>query len=425
MEINTLFEVNKSLNRPLASKMRPDSIDSFRGQEHLLGEGKQLRRMLETGKVLSSIFFGPPGCGKTALANIFAVNLNARIEKINAVNSSVSEIRDILNRARQYVREEKSTILIIDEIHRFNRNQQEALLPDVEEGNVVLIGITTENPYYFVSGPLLSRAGVYKFNPLSDIELKNIIENTLSNSSKWLNSGSIQVTEEALNMIIQASEGDARYALNILEMASITVIESNGKIKIDKNVINSSIGEKKILYDKSGDQHYDTVSAFIKSLRGSDPDAAVFYLAKMLAAGDDPRFIARRMAIAASEDIGNADPQALILANTALNAVEYVGMPEARIILGQVAVYIACSPKSNASYMAINKAMEFVANDNNNSQIPVHLTKAGKRNYKYPHNYEYGYIEQKYMNMDERFYVPSNRGHEKFIKKYLDFIRKL
>lgn len=415
-EMKELFEQKREdITRPLAFRMRPESLNSFVGQEHLVGEGKPLRQMLDTRNFFSSIFYGPPGVGKTALANIIASILTARVEKINAVHSNVKEIREILIRSRNYLAHDKKTILIIDEIHRFNRTQQEALLPDVEEGNVILIGITTENPFYFISGPLISRAGVFKFNMLSSTQLKQILVNAISDTGER----DIQITESALELIAKSSEGDARYALNILEMAALTV-----DTVINESVIRICLGKKKFLYDRTGDQHYDTISAFIKSIRGSDPDATVYYLAKMICSGEDPRFIARRMAISASEDIGNADPQALILANSALNAVEYVGMPEAQIILAQVAVYMACTPKSNAAYSAINSALKFV-NGNNAAGAPAHLTRAGAGDYKYPHDFEHGYVRQQYMIPDEKFYIPVNRGHERFIKKYLDFIRKL
>lgn len=422
--MKTLFENKAETSRPLAFRMRPSSIADFVGQKNLVGKGRQLRRMLESRRFFSVIFYGPPGSGKTALANVIASTLDARIEKINAVNSSVKEIREVLNSARNFLLNDKSTLLIIDEIHRFSRNQQEALLPDVEEGNVTLVGITTENPFYFISGPLISRARVYRFEKLSVQELEQILTATVSNNNKGLGDMNINVTPDVLELIAKSAEGDARYALNILETAAMTTEETDGRIIIDEAVIQTCIPEKKFLYDKTGTQHYDTISAFIKSIRGSDPDAAVYYLAKMIISGEDPRFIARRMAICASEDIGNADPQALILANSALNATEYVGMPEARIILAQVAVYLTSAPKSNASYMAINSALEFIHKDST-SEIPRHLTKAGAADYKYPHDYEYGYARQQYMVPDKKFYIPVNRGHEKYIRKYLDFIRKL
>ncbi|MFH1415039.1 MAG: replication-associated recombination protein A [Elusimicrobiota bacterium] len=420
--MDTLFEnIDKSAG-PIAFRLRPASLDSFVGQQHLLGEGMQLKRMIETGRIFSLILFGPPGSGKTALAGIISNTLNARIEKLNAVNSSVKEIRDVLKKAHSGLGSLEKTVLIIDEIHRFSRNQQEALLPDVEEGTVTLIGITTENPFYFISGPLLSRARVFRFNALSDQELRTILLNAADDDRTGL--GNITITDEALLMITRSAGGDARYALNILETSALIAENSEKGLFIDIQEVEKSIGEKKFCYDRTGDRHYETISAFIKSIRGSEPDAAVFYLAVMLAGGEDPRFIARRMAISASEDIGNADPRALILADSALRAVEYIGMPEARIILAQTAIYLATAPKSNASYAAINSAMAFIEK-NESSAVPRHLTKAGSSDYKYPHDYKHGYVKQTYMEHKEEFYKPVNRGYEKIIAEYLDFIKAL
>jgi putative ATPase len=420
--MDTLIENNNILDRPLAYRMRPQNLDDITGHENLLGQGKRLRRMLDSGRIFTSIFFGPPGCGKTALANIIAGMLDARIEKINAVNSNVKDIREILVAATHHLNQGRKTLLIIDEIHRFNKSQQESLLPDVEEGNVILVGLTTENPFYFITGPLISRAQVFKFNSLTQANIKQILINAI-NREENIHNTEIVADDSALDIVATSADGDARFALNILEIAIHTSKEDAGKIHISDEIINDCIGEKKLLYDRKGDQHYDTISAFIKSIRGSDPDAAVYYLAKMLSSGEDPRFIARRIVISASEDIGNADPQALVIANAALSAVEYIGMPEARITLAQATIYLACAPKSNAAYMAVNNAMNFV-NNNDNYEVPVHLTKAGKRSYKYPHNFKYGFVKQQYMTPNEKFYTPTGRGHEKFIQKYLTFINK-
>ncbi|MFC2060880.1 replication-associated recombination protein A [Elusimicrobiota bacterium] len=417
-EEKELFDI-----RPLAYRMRPCALDSFVGQGHLLDSGKKLRRMIDSGMLFSVIFYGPPGCGKSALANVIACSLEAKIEKINAVNSNVKEIRLIIEKAKYNLTQSQKTILIVDEIHRFNRSQQDSLLPDVEEGNIILVGITTENPFYFISGPLLSRASIFKFEPLSKDDIRQIIINAAGDKVKGLGRTKISIPDGTLDIIIGTAEGDARYALNLLELAVSTTKPDNGTIDINEDVIRQCMGEKKYVYDRTGDQHYDTISAFIKSMRGSDPDAAVFYMAKMISSGEDPRFIARRIAICASEDVGNADPQALILANSALNAVEYVGMPEAQIILAQAAVYMACAPKSNASCTAINRAMEHVKS-NEVHEVPHHLTKSGSSEYKYPHNYKYGYIRQKYMIPTDTFYEPVARGHEKYIRKYLKFIRE-
>ena len=405
-------------DRPLAFRMRPTHIADFIGQEHLLGKDRMLRKMIDSEHFLSSIFYGPPGCGKTALANIIINSLNARNEKINAVNSSVSQIRDIISRARTYLDHGQRTLLLIDEFHRFNRSQQESLLPDVEEGTLTLIGLTTENPYYFISGPLISRTTVFNFEHLSVEDINNILRNAAFDKERGLGICGISFAEDALDLISSSADGDARYALNMLEMASLTASVDH----VDADYMKTIISSRKFHYDRKGDQHYDTISAFIKSMRGSDPDAALYYLAKMLATGEDPRFIARRMAIAASEDVGNADPRAFIMANSALNAVEYIGMPEARIVLAQVATYIACSPKSNASYSAIGKAEKYIA-DKGACEVPAHLTKRGASSYKYPHDYQHGYVRQDYMTGKASFYEPVDRGHEKYIRKYLDFIR--
>jgi len=419
--MQTLFKnIADDSFRPLAYRMRPEKLEDFVGQEHIVGNQGQLRSSIESGRFFSVILYGPAGCGKSAIANIIYHALNARVERINAVNSSVKDLREIIERAKHYLAEGKKTVLIIDEIHRFSRNQQEALLPDVEEGTIVLVGLTTESPFYTVIGPQLSRAGVYRLNPLSSEEIKTILNNAVT-SKRGLLSESISLDSEAADYLAGISEGDARYALNILEQAAYA---AGSKNTVDMELIKQCTGEKRQLYDRKGTQHYDAISAFIKSMRGSDPNATVFYLAKMLTSGEDPRFIARRIAICASEDVGNADPQALILANAALGAVEYVGMPEARIILAQAALYIATAPKSNASYQAIDEAMGFIQNSSIGS-VPEHLTKAGAKNYKYPHNYEYGYVKQNYSPVKKKFYFPVKRGYEKSIIKYLEFIEKL
>lgn len=422
--MKTLFDNEISQHRPLAFRMRPSELNGFIGQEHIIGKSSFLRQIIISGKMFSSVFYGPPGSGKTALANLICSQLKKRTEKINAVNSNVKEIRIILNTAENYLTNGQQTVLILDEIHRFSRNQQEALLPSLENGNIVLIGITTENPFYFVSGPLLSRVRVFKFNKLSVSQIITILKRAVTDNKNGLGNERINFADNALESIARASDGDARYALNLLETVYLSgkQNEKNGII-YDKD-ISEYIDQEKHLFDRSGDQHYDTISAFIKSIRGSDPDASVYYLAKMLSAGEDPRFIARRITISASEDIGNADPQALLIANAASQAVEYIGMPEARIILAQVVIYLACAPKSNSSYKAINNALKHVKEENHFS-IPLHLTKAGASGYKYPHDNDFGYINQKYMDNKQNFYRPLNRGYEKNMKKYLDFIKKL
>ncbi|MGM0441545.1 MAG: replication-associated recombination protein A [Elusimicrobiota bacterium] len=423
--METLFNKNLEKKRPLAFRMKPKSLKNFVGQKHLVGPGKKLRRMLEANRLFSIILYGPPGCGKSAMANIISHQLEAQVIKINAVNSNVAELREVIKRAEVNLESGQQTVLIVDEIHRFNVNQQEALLPDVEAGKLTLVGITTENPFYFISGPLLSRASVFRFHPLKKHEIKEILNNAVKNNGKGLGEYNLDFSEKEkiFDSIASVSEGDARYALNILELAVLSVAgEENNRKKIDREVIKQCIGEKKLHYDKKGDRHYDTISAFIKSIRGSDPDAAVYYLARMLKSGEDPRFIARRIAISASEDVGNADPRGLILANSALEAVEYVGMPEAKIILAQVAIYLAGAPKSNRSYEAISSAQNYIEK-RESFDIPEHLTKAGSGSYKYPHDYKYGFVKQKYMVDDEKFYQPTKRGHEKYIRKYLNYLK--
>ncbi len=424
--MDTLFNKNLKKTRPLAFRMKPESLSDFVGQKHLVGPGKKLRRMLKTDRLFSLILHGPPGCGKSAMAKIISRRLEAQVIKINAVNSNVSELRDIIKKAKNNLEQGIKTVLVVDEIHRFNINQQESLLPDVESGNLTLVGITTENPFYCVSGPLLSRASVFKFNALSEEDVKIILENALKDKSNGLGEYRVNFSkkEKMLTRIARVSEGDARYALNILELAVLSArSDREGERKINFKTVNRCIGNKKLHYDKKGDQHYDTISAFIKSIRGSDPDAAVFYLARMLKSGEDPRFIARRLAISASEDIGNADPRGIIMANTALQSVEYVGMPESKIILAQVTVYLATAPKSNRSYEAIKRAEEYLENTGA-FKIPQHLTKAGADQYKYPHNYKYGFVQQKYMKDSKIFYRPTKRGHEKYISNYLNYLKK-
>ncbi len=404
--------------RPLAWRMRPRTLDEFAGQEHLLSEGSQLRTMIETAKVSSLIFYGPPGCGKTALASIIASTINAEVEKLNAVSSGVRELRQAARQGKNRMASYGArTLLIVDELHRFSRVQQEALLPDVEEGNLSLVGITTENPYYFIVGPLLSRACAFEFKPLKQENIINILKNAVKDTERGLGREKISLKKEAAELIARKAVGDARYALNILETAAAA--NAGGDISSDS--VELLAADKKFRYDRAGDEHYDTISAFIKSMRGSDPDAAVYYLAKMISSGEDERFIARRIVICASEDIGNADPQALLIATAALDSVEKVGFPEAGIILAQAAVYIATAPKSNASYMALNRARKDIEK-NSSFSVPDHLTKKGADSYLYPHDFKYGYVRQKYMEKEKKFYRPTDRGHEKHIRRYLKFI---
>jgi len=425
-------QAGENNSKPLAARMRPQTLDEFIGQEEIVGEGKLLRRAIEADRLQSVIFYGPPGTGKTTLARIIANTTEAEFESLNAVTSGVKDIREVINRARErqgmYSTE---TVLFIDEIHRFNKSQQDALLPAVEKGTVVLIGATTENPYFEVNSPLVSRSRIFKLNPLAEEEIKDILRWALENKERGLGNYDFEITEAAVEHLAQASDGDARQALNALELAVLTTPQQEGEKRIDLEVAEESIQQKAINYDKSGDQHYDVISAFIKSLRGSDPDAALYWLAKMIKAGEDPRFIARRMIVHAAEDVGNANPHALMVANAAARAVEYVGLPEARIPLAQAAIYIAAAPKSNAAVTGIDQALQAVEKETT-SGVPPHLRDAHYQGaddlghgagYKYPHSYPGSYVAQQYLPdelVNSKFYQPSGNGYEKKIEQFLD-----
>lgn len=414
--MNSLFDEDKGIwqSQPLAVRMAPRDINEYVGQNHILGEGKLLKRAIDSDKITSLILYGPPGVGKTALARIIANKTKASFQWLNASTLNIEEIRRHLANGRQRIKKGDKTILFIDEIHRLSRISQDALLPDIEEGNIILIGATTENPFFYLNSALLSRSHVFELKPLSEEEIMRILKNALMDKERGLGNLNIRITEEALEHLAKSSDGDARKALSALEIAALTTPpDKNSNIIIDVNIAEESIQKKHIVYDKAGDQHYDTASAFIKSMRGSDPDATVYWLAKMIYAGEDPRFIARRIVIAASEDIGNADPMALVIANTAAQAVEFVGMPEARIILAQAAIYVATAPKSNASYRAIEEALKDIEKEKTLS-IPNHLKdnhypgakKLGHgKGYKYPHDYG-GYLEQEYLPKKKKYYKP-------------------
>ncbi len=409
---------------PLAVRLRPKTLDEFVGQEHFVGPGKLLRRMLEADRLTSAIFYGPPGTGKTTLAQIVAATTRAAFEQVNAAAVGVREIREIIERAKQRLESSgQRTVLFIDELHRFNRAQQDVLLPDVENGILILIGATTENPFFAVNSPLVSRSQVFQFQPLTEEAVATLVRRAIADPVNGFGRLKIDIADEAVRHWAVMSDGDARRALTALEIAVLSQqsrADADAVIRIDLDVAEQSIQRKAIAYDPTGDAHYDTASAFIKSMRGSDPDAAVYWLARMLEAGEDPRFIARRIAICAAEDVGNADPMALVLANAAAQVTEFVGLPECQLPLSQAALYIACAPKSNASARAIWTACDDVRNGRT-LPVPRHLRDthyAGAKRlghgegYKYAHDYEGGFVEQEYLGVDRVYYEPTDRGRE-------------
>lgn len=418
---------------PLAARMRPRSLDQFVGQEEILGEGRLLRRAIEADRLQSIIFYGPPGTGKTTLAEIVARTTKADFQRLNAVTAGVADIRELIAAAKErYKLYQKRTILFVDEIHRFNKSQQDALLPAVEEGTVILIGATTENPLYEVNSPLVSRSMIFRLKPLLPEDLKRIVAAALSDKERGLGDYRAAITPDALELLVNMANGDARAALNALELATLTTKAdpSSGERLVTLEVISECIQKRPIVYDRDGQGHYDTISAFIKSMRGSDPDAAVYYLARMLTAGEDPKFIARRMIVHAAEDVGNADPRALLVAVAAAQAVEMVGLPEAQIPMAQAAIYIATAPKSNAGCQAIHQAMADVENLVN-QPVPPHLRDASHpragvlgdgQGYLYPHDFPGGYVKQQYAPeniIGRKYYQPSGRGYEKAVSEYL------
>lgn len=426
------MEDNLKRNAPLADRMRPQTINEFVGQHHLLGEGKFLNRAIKADRISSMILFGPPGTGKTTLAMIIANSTNMRFEKLSAVTSGVKDIRAVIDNAEEDLKfYNKRTILFIDEIHRFNKAQQDALLPFVERGVIILIGATTENPYFEVNKALLSRSMVLTLEHLGKEDMLFLINRALSDNDKGLGNYKIDIDKSAIDYLITVADGDARILLNSLEIGVLsTPSNEDGIIKLDLDTIKECIQVKTARYDKDGDEHYDTVSAFIKSMRGTDPNATMYWLAKMINAGEDPKFIARRIIIAASEDVGNADPTALQVAIAAFNAVTVIGMPEGRIPLAQAALYVATAPKSNSSNIAIDKALEDIKKLEV-GKVPIHLKdahykgaeKLGHGNgYKYPHDYPGNYIPQDYLPLelrDKEYYTPSNNGYEKEIQERL------
>ncbi len=428
---------NGKKESPLASRMRPTSLDEVVGQQHIIGKDKLLYRAIMADKISSIIFYGPPGTGKTTLAKVIANTTSAEFTSINATAAGKKDMEQVVENAKNMRgMYGKKTILFIDEIHRFNKGQQDYLLPFVEDGTVILIGATTENPYFEVNGALLSRSIIFELKPLSQEDIKTLIRRALTDSAKGLGSYGAVIDDDALDFLSDMANGDARSALTAIELGVLTTEPSvDGKIHITLSVASECIQRRVVKYDKSGDNHYDTISAFIKSMRGSDPDAAIYYLARMLYAGEDVKFIARRIMICAAEDVGNADPQALQVAVAAAQAVERIGMPESQIILAEATNYVACAPKSNASYLSIDAAMHMVASGQT-PPIPVHLQdshykSAGKLGhgigYQYAHDFKNHYVAQQYLPdalAGTRFYEPTDMGYEKQIRDHLEKIRR-
>jgi len=418
------------VNAPLAYRMSPRTLDEFVGQEHIIGSGKLLRRAIEADRLTSVILYGPPGTGKTAMAKVIANTTKSEFKALNATIAKVDDLKKLIKEAKEIKNAlGKRTILFLDEIHRFNKLQQDVLLPHVEDGTVTLVGATVENPFFYVTSALVSRSQIFELKKLTEDNIKTIISRALNDKERGLGNFKVSMDDDALEHLAKASDGDARKALSSLEIGVLTTKPGkNGTIKFTEKIAEESIQKKAVVYDKAGDSHYDTISAFIKSMRGSDPDAVLYYLAKMIYAGEDPRFIARRIVICASEDVGNADPLALVVANSAMQVAEFVGMPEARIPLAQAAVYVATAPKSNAAYMGIEKALDDVKN-NITMEVPDHLKGTGYSGaeklghgigYKYAHDFEGGYVEQEYTPKKKIYYEPTDRGFEAKIKKRME-----
>jgi putative ATPase len=418
-----LFEHNKNLL--LSSRFLPESFDEFVGQQHLLSKDSVLRTLIEEDKLFSLIFYGSPGTGKTALAKLIAKKTDSEVIQTNATIFGVPEIKELINTIKHY-HGQKKFLLILDEIHHLNRHQQNVLLPEVEKGNIILIGITTENPFYYLNQALISRSFIAEFKKLSDEDIKTIIYRALTDKNKGLGNLNLTIDEDACEYIIHYANGDARKALNVLDLAS-TYLAKKGQKNINLDIIKKCVPQVSLKYDKTSDYHYDHISAFIKSVRGSDPDAALYWMEKMLIAGEDPRYIVRRLIILAAEDIGNADPFALVLATTALQAVEFVGMPEAEIILAEVVCYLACAEKSNASYDALQNVKKEIETQPL-QEVPQHLKDSHRdsevfchgKGYLYPHGYEGSFVVQKYMEQEKYFYFPKDVGKEKEIKQRLE-----
>jgi putative ATPase len=437
-------EQNLRKAQPLAARMRPRSLDEFVGQEHFLGPGKLLRRLLQADRLGSVIFYGPPGSGKTALAHVIAHHTRCKFVSINAVAAGVKELREILEEARAELADSGCrTILFVDELHRFNRAQQDVLLPDVEEGRIILIGATTQNPFFAVNSPLLSRSQIFTFQPLTREQILALLKRALTDSERGLGKKQIHATDEALQFLAEICDGDARRALSALEVGVLSAEspssptplpqgEREAPIDFTLAVAQDSIQRKTMDFDPTGDSHYDLASAFIKSMRGSDPDAAIYWLARMLESGEDPRFVARRVVICASEDVGNADPQALLVATAAWHAVEFVGLPECQLALSQAVAYIATAPKSNACTAAISKARDDVRSGRT-LPVPEHLRDASYQGakqfghgagYQYSHDFEGAWVNQQYLPEEKRYYEPTDRGYEATIRARVEELRR-
>ena len=430
-------ETNKEKESPLAARLRPLTLDEVVGQEHIIGKDKLLYRAIKADKLSSVIFYGPPGTGKTTLAKVIANTTSSEFMQINATTSGKKDMEDVIEKAKN-IRGmyDRRTILFIDEIHRFNKAQQDYLLPHVEDGTVILIGATTENPYFEVNGALISRSHIFELKPLSAENIKTLITRALEDEDRGMGVYKADITPDALEGLADICDGDARHALNAIELAVMTTDPADdGKIHITSQIIEDCIQRRVMRFDKTGDNHYDTISAFIKSMRGSDPDAAVYYLAKMIESGEDVKFIARRIMICASEDVGNADPQALQVAVAAAQAVERVGWPESNIILSQAVTYVATAPKSNAAVCAIEEAQNAVR-ETGNLPVPVHLQDAHYKGaaklghgigYKYAHDYKNNYVKQQYLPYElsgKEFYKPSDNGYEVKIKEHMKKLKK-
>ncbi len=429
-------ETSKEKEGPLASRLRPKTLDEVVGQQHIIGKDKLLYRAIKADKLQSIIFYGPPGTGKTTLAKVIANTTSAQFQQINATVAGKKDMEEVVAKAKDSLgMYGQKTILFVDEIHRFNKGQQDYLLPFVEDGTLILIGATTENPYFEVNGALLSRSRIFELKPLAQEDIRELIRRAVYDKERGMGSYDGEIDPQAMDFLADTANGDARAALNAVELGILTTDRSpDGKIHLTLEVAQECIQKRAVFYDKNGDNHYDTISAFIKSMRGSDPDAAVYYLARMLYAGEDIKFIARRIMICASEDVGNADPQALTVAVSAALAAERVGMPEAQIILSHAVTYVACAPKSNAACVAIDEAMETVRT-RRTEPVPPHLQdrhypgaqKLGRGlDYQYAHDYPNNYVKQQYLPdglVGTEFYHPSDNGYEKQIKAHMNFLK--